>query len=85
MKVRWADGKRACSYLSELLDFVHGTGRRISAIRALRYEDLRLDVEPYRAIRWPAATDKQGGETTALITPTVRAALDRILADTVTP
>jgi integrase len=31
--------------------------------------------------RWPAATDKRGRETTAPISPKVRAALDRILRE----
>ncbi len=80
MDVSW-DGGRQRSYLSELLDLAHGTGRRISAICALRYEDLRFDQGPYGAIRWPAGTDKQGRETTAPITPRVRAALDRVLRE----
>ena len=44
-------------------------------------KDLRLDAKPHGAIRWPAATDKQGRETTAPISPKVRTALDRILQD----
>jgi len=82
MEVRWAGRReRQRSYLSEVLDLAYGTGRRISAILQLRYEDLRLDVKPYGAIRWPAATDKQGRETVAPITPTVRGALDRVLRE----
>jgi integrase len=82
MEIRWgAEWERQRSYLSELLDLAYGTGRRISAICALRYEDLKLDVKPHGAIRWPAATDKQGRETTAPVSPTVRAAIDRILQD----
>jgi len=69
------------SYLSELLDLAFGTGRRITAICGLRYEDLRPDVKPHGAIRWPAATDKQGRETIAPISPQVRAALDRVLKE----
>src|SRR6266851_8956040 len=62
MDVRW-DGHRRKqrSYLSELLDIAHGTGRRVSAICALRYEDLELekaDGRPQGAIRWPEDTDK---------------------------
>ncbi len=34
--------RKVRSYLRELLEIAHGTGRRISAICALRYEDLRL-------------------------------------------
>ena len=81
MEVYWDGAARQRSYLSEVLDLAQGTGRRISAIRALRYEDLRLDAKPYGAIRWPAGTDKQGLETSAPITPGVRAALDRILRE----
>lgn len=43
-----------------LLDLVWGTVRRISAVLSLRFEDLRLDVKPLGAIRWPANTDKVG-------------------------
>jgi integrase len=81
MELRWDGATRQRSYLSELLDLAQGTGRRISAICALRFEDLQLDAKPYGAIRWPAATDKQGRETTAPISPRVRAALDRILRE----
>lgn len=85
MDVRW-DGHRRSrrSYLTELLDIVHGTGRRISAICALRYEDLQLertDARPNGAIRWPESTDKMGRETTAPVNPSVRAALDRVIAE----
>ncbi|OLC41923.1 MAG: hypothetical protein AUH75_05370 [Gemmatimonadetes bacterium 13_1_40CM_4_65_7] len=82
MEVRWGkEWQKQRSYLSELLDLAYGTGRRISAILALRYEDLRLDAKPHGAICWPAATDKQGRETTAPISPAVRAALDRVMND----
>jgi integrase len=72
------------SYLSELLDLVNGTGRRISAICQLRYEDLRLAEtasRPHGAIQWPGQTDKEGREWSAPVTPTVRAALERILRE----
>lgn len=68
------------SYLAELLEVVWGTGRRISAVLALRFEDLRLDVKPHGAIRWPAGTDKIGKEWLAPINAEVRAAIDRILS-----
>ena len=82
MEIRWT-GKRISqrSYLSELLDIVNGTGRRISAVCALTYEDLRLNDGPYGSIRWPADTDKMGHESTVPISPSVRAALDRIHAE----
>ncbi len=57
-------GKRLAvgSYLSEILDVVNGTGRRIRAVLALRYEDLRVGDGPDGGIRWPADTDKLGTE-----------------------
>jgi len=77
------DGKRleVPSYLPELLDLAYATGRRISAICALRYSDLRLDVQPFGAICWPANTDKMGKERTAQIDERARKALDRIGVD----
>ncbi len=85
MDVRW-DGHRhkQRSYLSELLDIAHGTGRRISAICGLRYRDLRLEKAgdyPHGAIRWPEDTDKMGRETIAPMSVNVRAAIDRILGE----
>ena len=80
--VRW-NGRREKqrSYLSELLDIVNGTGRRISAVCQLRYEDLRLSEAPYGSIRWPADTDKEGRASCVPINPSVRHALDRVLRD----
>ena len=69
------------SYLSELLDIVNDTGRRISAVRRLTYDDLRLGEGPHGAIRWPAATDKMGVERTVLVSPGVRRALERALRE----
>ena len=85
MEIRW-DGHRRQqrSYLSELLDISHGTGRRIGAVRQLRYEDLRLErtkKAPHGAIRWPEDTDKMGRETMAPISPPVRAAIDRVVQE----
>ena len=82
MEIRW-NGRRDSqrSYLSELLDIVNGTGRRISAVCQLRYENLRLSEGPYGSIRWPADTDKGGRETCVPISPSVRHALDRVLRD----
>lgn len=70
---------RAVTYLPELLPIVNGTGRRISAICQLKYEDLRLSEGPHGSIRWPADTDKMGTESTVPIGPEVRAAIDRVL------
>jgi integrase len=70
------------SYLPELLDLAFGTGRRISAILQLRYEDLRLARSPdapHGAIVWPSSTDKERKEWRVPINPVVRRALDRIL------
>lgn len=85
MDVRW-DGHRHSrrSYLSELLDIAQGTGRRISAICALRYEDLQMErtiARPHGAIRWPGNTDKMGRETIAPLNASVRAAVDRVIAE----
>ncbi len=66
------------SYLSELLDIVNGTGRRISAVIQLRFSDLRLNEGPQGAIRWPADTDKECREWLVPINASVRAALNRI-------
>ena len=85
MEIRWHSKRGdARSYLSELLDIAVGTGRRLSAICQLRYEDLdpeRSESHPYGAITWPADTDKTGRETTVPIAPAVRAAVDRILCE----
>jgi integrase len=82
MEVWWESGRgKRRSYLSELLDIVNGTGRRISAVLQLRYQDLCLDVEPHGAINWPADTDKEGKEWLVPVPPSVRAALDRVLSE----
>lgn len=85
MEVRW-DGHRKTqrSYLSEILDLAHGTGRRISAICALRYEDLSLEgtpAAPHGAIRWPGRTDKEGREWRMPMSAKVRAVVDRIMRE----
>jgi integrase len=81
MESRWGKHEEVRSYLSELLDIVNGTGRRISAVCKLRYEDLRLDQGPHDSIRWPAQTDKTRRETIVPISPGVRSAIDRILRE----
>lgn len=65
------------SYLSEILDVANGTGRRISAILQLKYEDLRLEDGQHGAIHWPADTDKMGKESVVPINQSVRRAIDR--------
>ena len=46
-----------------------------------QFDDLKLHEGPYGLICWPADTDKMGHESTVPISPPVRAALDRILAE----
>ena len=83
MEVRWF-GKRDTqrSYLSELLDIANGTGRRISAICALRFSDLHLErtkTAPYGAITWRSDADKEGYTWENIpISHGVREAFDRI-------
>lgn len=81
MRVQWnVRAVQQPSYLPELLDIVVGTGRRISAVLQLRYENLKSDG-PYGSIRWPGDTDKMGQAWDAPVNPTVRAALDRVLRE----
>src|SRR5687768_9963671 len=54
MEIRGKKIVKVSSYLPELLDIASGTGRRISAICALRYCDLQLErtkSAPYGSIR----------------------------------
>ena len=84
MESRWGKRAETRSYLSELLDIVNGTGRRISAVCKLTYEDLRLENvkdAPDGFIRWPARTDKMRRGTIVPISPEVRGAIDRLLRE----
>jgi integrase len=81
METLWGRRTRRRSHLSELLDIVNGTGRRISAVCRLTYDDLRLTTGPHGAIRWPAATDKTGHDSTVPVSGVVRGAIDRILRE----
>lgn len=82
MTIRWnAHREVRRSYLSELLDLAQGTGRRITAICSLRYDDLRLNEGPHGSIRWPADTDKTGRETVTPMSKDVRRAVDRVLKE----
>ena len=85
MEIRWNSRRTPVrSYLSELLDLANDTGRRLSAICALRYEDLDLERKehaPHGSITWPADTDKMGYERTVPVSQTVHKALDRILME----
>ena len=82
MEIRW-DGRRRVhrSYLSELLDIAHGTGRRINAVCQLRYDDFRPELGQHGGLRWREDTDKMGREWFAPINASVRAALDRLLQE----
>jgi len=85
MELRWGTTRaRQRSYLSELLDLAHGTGRRIRAICSLTYQDLKLTSSPgapHGAIQWPGQTDKEGKAWSAPINPQVRQALERVLLE----
>lgn len=82
MVVSWGEQRVSRrSHLSEVLCLVHHTGRRLSAVLALRYDDLRLDEGPFGSIRWPKATDKLRRETVIPISQEVRTVLDGILRD----
>ena len=73
---------RPRSYLTEILDILNGSGQRLSAVCSLTFDDLRLNEGgPDGLIRWPADTDKIGVESTVPISPAVRKALDRIIAE----
>lgn len=82
MRVTWS-GRRVArsSYLRELLVLAYHTGRRISAILELRYDDLHLDRTPYPAIRWRAETDKTNCESLVPMSPEVNEVLASILQD----
>ncbi|MCH7533904.1 MAG: site-specific integrase [Gemmatimonadetes bacterium] len=84
METRWGRTLEARSYLSEVLDIVNGTGRRLSAVCSLRFDDLDLRLRdgcPHGSIRWRADTDKSGIERIVPMDPRVRTAIDRILRE----
>ncbi len=66
------------SYLSEILDLIHHTGRRLSSVLALRFGDLRFDAGPQGGIRWRAEADKKKKAWNVPINAVARAALNRI-------
>jgi integrase len=71
-------------YLPPVLSILNGTGRRVSAVLALRYEDLRLaktKSAPHGAVAWPGETDKMGKAWSAPMSAAVRATLDALLAE----
>lgn len=67
--MRTAPGCRERSWLSEVFDLAMATGRRLSAILALRADDLLLDRGPYGYVRWRADADKMEKERWSRSTP----------------
>jgi integrase len=79
MDIRWGGkARRQRAYLADVLALAAETGRRISAILALRWDDIVWDARPHGAIRWRADEDKMGEEWTAPLSPKARAVLDRL-------
>jgi integrase len=58
-----------------------GTGRRLSAWRSLRWEDVLFDDGPTGSIRWLAEFDKRGYEQVVPMSPAVRDALSKARVD----
>lgn len=73
------DGNLVESYLPEIFEIAVGTGRRVSAICSLRFEDLELRARPFGAIVWPEDTDKMGKRWRCPISQVVRDAIDAAL------
>lgn len=74
-------GKKATkvrSHFSELLDLAYHTGRRISAIRQLRHDDLKLKEGPHGSILWPRSTDKVKRSWLVPMSKEVRDVVDRV-------
>jgi integrase len=71
------------SYLRELLMLANGTGRRLSSILGLTYEDVNTERRthaPYGSITWRDDRDKEGVEWKNVpMFPEARAALDLIM------
>jgi integrase len=84
VQVRVGWGKEAHwvpSPLPTLLRLAADTGRRISAILALRARDWRPDQGTHGRILWRADSDKVGRDWLAPVTPDVRAELERYRRD----
>lgn len=79
-RVEWS-GERVYqrSFLGSVLTLVHHTGRRVSAVLKLRFEDLKLDQGPHGSICWPAHSDKIGRETVVPVSLEVRETLNQIM------
>lgn len=72
------------SHLSEVLDLAHHTGRRVSAILALTFADLRLQrttEAPHGCIHWAEDSDKMDKEWMTPISVETRTVLEAILRD----
>ncbi len=82
MQVEW-HGKRNLTpaYLADILVITEGTGRRIGAVRQLRYQNLRLSEGEHGKIAWPADTDKSGKAWLTPISPAVRQRLLKVLRE----
>lgn len=83
MYVEWGEKRKPVeSFLPEIFEIVVGTGRRISAVCALKEEDLELEETPKTpsgAIVWPEDTDKQGRRWRCPISKPVREAIESSL------
>jgi integrase len=64
------------SHLRTLLRLAGDTGRRISAILALRWNDWRPELGTNGQLRWRAEEDKVGRDWWAPVTPEVRTELE---------
>jgi integrase len=79
MELRWGGkARRQRAYLADILTLAAKTGRRITAILSLKWQDVLWDQGPHGSIRWQAAADKQGREWVAPLSPESRAVLDRM-------
>lgn len=82
MRVEWGESRVSRpSHLPALLALAFHTGRRISSILALRYDDLKLDREPHAAIHWRAEEDKTNRDSLVPVSPEVEAVLRSIVRE----
>jgi len=82
MEVEWSGRReRLPCYLADVLAISEGTGRRIGAVRQLRYTDLILSEGQHGKVHWRADTDKTGKEWITPISPDVRKALLRVIRE----
>jgi integrase len=83
MRVQWGkDREEVESFLLEVFEIVVGTGRRISAVCRLRYENLDFEKRsesPWGAIVWPEDTDKMGKLWRCPMSEHVRQAIEATL------